>query len=402
MLQTLRKMRKNSIFLSLFLSAMSLSAQNVESDKAALLAEIEKNNTTLAALRQKAVADKQLNSVDNVLPDPSFNFSNTWGNQPGSVTSQSYSIEQELDWGTLSGIKKSTTRVANKDIDLNYLAERQIILAEVDQLIIELIYFNALCEELSMRQERAAQLKLLYEKKFNAGDADKLELNKVKINHTATIAEYRKAIADKEAIMDDLQRYNGDKPVKFNNKKYTTTALPPLVDLMKRAHETAPQIAKINNAIELEQQRLKLSKSEGIPNLSIGYAGSSAKKNRTNALTMGIDIPLWGNSRRKVKHQRVAVTVAEYEKKDVEVQIVSTLKRQYTNAKSLIQISEQFYRDLNDNEDIKILDKALDAGKLSLIDYLNEISFYYSAHDQALEAEKNAQLAISYLWTIFR
>lgn len=395
-------MRKKTLLLSLFLGALSLSAQNVERDKAALMSDIEKNNTTLAALRQKAIAAKQMNGVDNALPDPSFNFSNTWGNQPGAVTSQSYSIEQELDWGTLSGLRKKTTQSANKAVDLNYLIQRQALLAEADQLIVELTYYNALCKELALREERAVHLKELYQKKYDAGDADQLELNKVRLNHTSTLAELRKAKADRDALKEDLQRLNGNQDFSYSHTEYANANIPPLADLIKKAETIAPQIALVTHSIELERQKLKLSKSATVPNLSLGYAGSSARNDRTNAITVGIDIPLWGNSRRKVKQQRAEVTVAEMEKKDVEMQIKSTLQRQFTNATSLIQISHQFHKDLNENEDIKILDKALDAGKLSLIDYLNEITFYYSAHTQALEAEKDAQLAISELWNIFR
>ena len=395
-------MKNNSIILLLLLGSMSLSAQNVDNDKAALMSEIEKNNTTLAALRQKVIADKQLNGIDNVLPDPSFNFSNTWSNQPGSVTAQGYSIEQELDWGTISGRRSKTTKSANREVDLKYLAERQTLLAEADLLIIELIYYNALCEELSIRKERASLLRDLFTKKFAAGDADRLELNKVKLNYTATMADLRKAKADRDAISDDLQRLNGNKPFVFKNTKYTSTALPPLSELMIMAEKNAPQIALVNNAIELEQQRLKLSQSEGIPNLTVGYAGSSAKHERTNALTVGFDIPLWGNSRRKVKQQRAAIAVAELEKTDVVTKIKSTLKKQYANAISLKEISEQFNKELNENEDIDILNKALNTGKLSLIEYLNEITFYYNAHDRALEAERDVQISFSNMWKIFR
>lgn len=388
--------------LALFFVAMSLSAQNVENDKAALMSEIEKNNTTLAAMRQRVIADKQKNSLSNTLPDPSFDFSNTWGNQPNSVTSQSYSIKQDLDWGTISGLRKKTINSSNKTADLNYLIQRQILLAQVDKLIVDLTYGNALCEELGIREQRAAEIKELYEKKFAAGDADQLELNKVRLNHTATIAELRKAQADRDAVLNDLQRVNGNHPIIFTHTDYADIPLPPLAELMKRAEANAPQIAMVANTIEEERQKLKLSKTEGLPELTLGYAGSSARSNRTNAITVGLSIPIWGNSQRKVKQQKAELTVAELEKEDVETQIKSTLSKQYTNVTSLCQISDQFKKELHANEDIEILNKALKAGKLSLIDYLNELTFYYSAHTQALQAEHNSQLALSELWYMFR
>lgn len=394
-------MRKNSLLL-LLLCILPLSAQNVEKEKSTLLAEIEKNNTTLAALRQKVIADKETNNLDKALPDPSFDFSNTWGNQPQSVTSQSYSIEQELDWGTLSGLRNKTRKSENKIVDFNYLLARQSLLAEADQLIVQLTYSNALCEELSMREERSANLKYLYEKKFSAGDADQLELNKVRLSYTSSVAELRQAKAERDEILENLQRLNGNHPINYLHTDYASNQLPTLGTLLQRAEIQAPQLAIASSTIEREHRRLKLSKTEGLPNLNIGYAGSTAKGDNTNAITIGFDIPLWGNNRRKVKQQRAALTLAEMEKKDVEIQIKATLNRRYNNAYSLVQIAEQFRKELTVNEDISILDQALEAGKLSLIDYLNEISFYYSARTQALEAERDSQLAISEVWNMFR
>lgn len=111
---------------------------------------------------------------------------------------------------------------------------------------------------------------------------------------------------------------------------------------------------------------------------------------------------MWGNSRRKVKQQKAALRQAEYEKKDVEAQVKANLSRQCTNSTSLCLVAEQFRKELTSNEDISILDKALNTGELSLIDYLNEVAFYYAAHTQALESERDSQLAVSDLWSIFR
>ena len=394
-------MRKNSILVLLF-CALPLSAQNVEKDKAALMAEIERNNTTLATLRQKVVAEKQKNAVDNGLPNPSFDFSNTWGNQPQDVPTQNYSVEQEFDWGTITGQRKRTTKSANKVVDLNYQIERQTLLAEAELLIVELTYNNALCEEIRMREERAAELKDLYEKKFKAGDADQLELNKVRLNHTSIVAELRKAIADGEAVKENLKRLNGNKDFKYEYSSYANKALPTLAALQNQAKTLAPQMLILNSNIDLETQRLKVSKSEAFPNLKLGYAGSNAKDIRTNALTIGIDLPLWGNDRRRMKQQKAELAVAKLEKQDMETQINATLTRQYKNAISLYQISEQLKKELQINEDITILDKALSAGKLSLIEYLNEIMFYYDTRTQSIEAERNAQIAIASVWDIFR
>ena len=44
--------------------------------------------------------------------------------------------------------------------------------------------------------------------------------------------------------------------------------------------------------------------------------------------------------------------------------------------------------------------RSLEAGQLSLLDYLLEQSFYYSARTALLDAERDAQLALSQLRTL--
>ena len=393
---------KNIIFLSLLAITLPSWAQKPTNERTSILAEIEKNNTTLAALRQKAVTEKQQNTMDNALADPTVEFSNSWGTRSGSVIKQNFSIEQELDWGTISGLRRNTSESENKIVDLNYLVERQVILAEADQLLVDLIYNNALYEEMSYREMRASDLRKLYEKKFFAGDANQLEVNKVRLNHTAIVAELRRVQAQGEEIREDLQRLNGNHPITVTSTAYGRSTLPPLTELLQHTATRVPQMVKLQSTIEKEERKLKLRKAEGIPALSIGYAGEVAKGDNTNGITFGLSIPLWGNSRRKVAQQRSALTLAELEKTDVETQIKGTITRQYKNALQLCQIANQFRKELSENQDLSILDKALSLGQLSLIDYLNEITFYYSARTQALEADHKSQLAVSKLQTWFR
>lgn len=387
---------KRHLILYCLLAALPLHAQPAGNERDNLLSEIEKNNTTLAALRQKAVAEKQGNKVGNALPDPKIGFSQSWANK------QTYSVEQELDWGTLSGLRKKVTSKSDEIAELNYQLERQALLSEADQLIVLLIYQNALCEEMGYREERANTLRQLYEKKFKTGDANQLEVNKVRLNHTATIANLMNVRAQRDNTLGELKRLNGNRPIQCTTARYGQTQLPPLADLMERAESISPQLALARTHIQREQQQLQLSKSEAMPSLSLGYEGEFSKIERTNSLNIGMSIPVWSNTRNKVRQQRASLTLAEMEQADTELQIRSDLDRRYNVACQLLEIAAKFRKELTANEDISILDKSLEAGQISLIEYLNEVDFYYDAHTQVLEAERDSELAVSELWSIFR
>ena len=394
-------MRKSLLYIFLLLP-FPIVAQKLDSNRAGMLAEIEKNNTTLIALRQQAEADKAQNRVGNALPDPTFGFSYSWGNKSGMEGKKTFSAEQELDLGTLTRKRSKLAKSANAVIDWNYRLERQTILAEADLLLVQLVYHNANCEELSSRMERAKLLKEVYEKKMLAGDANQIELNKIRLFHTSAMANYKRAQAERAVTLDELQRLNGNQPVQYGHTEYSTIDLPTLNVLEEKAMDLSPLIQSANANIKQEKENLKLNKIEALPGVSIGYTGEHVGGNNYNGVSVGVSVPLWGNSRRKVSQQRTAVLAAEMNKHDAENQILSKMKLQYDNAKSLLELSKQYKTELANNEDLKILEKALKAGQISLLEYLTEVAFYDNARSEVLSIERDSQLAISQLFSIFQ
>ena len=392
---------RTTLLYSMFFLAIPLMAQRPEERRTAFLQNIEKNNTTLVALRQQVVADKAQNRIGNALPDPTFGFSYSWGNQEGMEGKKTFSAEQTLDLGVLSGQRKKAVAAENAVVDGNYLLERQTILAEADLLLVQLIYENAVCEEWSARMERALQLKDLYENKLKAGDVNQIEVNKIRLYYTAALANYRKAEADRKMTIDQLRRMNGDQPVNCGYTQYGPIQLPELRELESKVQELSPQIKQAYAKVQKEKDNLKLSKIEGLPEISVGYTGEHVGGNNYNGVSVGVSLPIWGNTRRKVSQQRTAVLAADMNLKDVETQTVARLKLQYENARRLIEVALQFTESINKNEDLEILRKALDLGQMSLLEYLTEVSYYDDLHLQAIEVERDSQIALSKLYSIF-
>ncbi len=55
---------------------------------------------------------------------------------------------------------------------------------------------------------------------------------------------------------------------------------------------------------------------------------------------------------------------------------------------------------LENNNNEPLLKKALDAGEISLLNYLLEIEYYYNAVNKALEAERDFELAVAELQAV--
>ena len=71
--------------------------------------------------------------------------------------------------------------------------------------------------------------------------------------------------------------------------------------------------------------------------------------------------------------------------------------QQYATARHLLDASDKLRSDLSTTSNTTLLRRALDEGQISLLDYLLEMSFYYTARTTLLDTERQAQQAISTL-----
>ncbi len=97
------------IILLLFAMGFTLSAQD---NIAAVLKAIEKNNTTLKALRETADAEKLKNKTGIFLSNPEAVYNYLWGGDPTDIGNRTdISLIQNFDIPTITGMKIGPQRV---------------------------------------------------------------------------------------------------------------------------------------------------------------------------------------------------------------------------------------------------------------------------------------------------
>ncbi len=383
---------KHTLLYMLFAAALPGWAQ-----RPALLDSIEANNTSLQALVVQTQATMQQNRSDMRLSDPEAEVGYFFGSPKGIPNRVNVSVSQSLDWGVITGRRRKLAKAGDIVAHENYRLQRQTVLAEALQTLTQMVYYNRLCNELDERLQLAQEMQLLYEKKFAEGDLNQLEVNKVKLNATVAQAELRRAQSERQALQLNLQRLNGGKPLECNDTLYYAEALPALADLMAQVKESHPQVLSSEGAIKQSLQQLKLAKSESWPTFSVGYSGEYVKDSKYSGITLGMSIPLWGNTRAKVRQSRTEVLARQLDLADVETQLSASLQQQYATALALQQTADRLKDELKLTGNARLLRRSLDEGQISLLDYLLELSFYYDARTAQLEAERDARLAAAAL-----
>lgn len=375
-------------------AAITVNAQNNINP---VLSSIEENNTTLKALREQAEADKLQNKTGIFLDDPEVGFNYLWGRPTDIGNRTDFSVSQTFDIPTITGMKSRLANGKNNLVEWQYKADRMNILLEAKQYCIELVYYNSLLRELYLRLEHAETIAKGYKDRMDRGDVSILEYNKVNLNLSTIQGEISRMEVERDALLAQLKRLNGGIDVVFNDANYGSRELPlNFNEWYVQAEDKNPVLAYVRNEIEVSQKQVSLSKAMNLPKFTAGYMSEKVVGQRYQGVSLGISIPLWSN-KNQVKQAKAAVAAAQSREADTKQQFYSQLQIQYSKAMGLKTTADKYRKSLANVNNTILLKKALDAGEISLLDYMVEMGLYYDNVNQTLAAERDYQLAFAEL-----
>jgi outer membrane protein TolC len=388
-----------TILISLTLSAACSAACSVaaQTGQDAVMAAIETNNSTLIALREQMEAQKLGNRTGIFLAGPEVTFNYLWGNPGITGNRKDFSVTQSVDMATLTGMKNRMADGRNHLLELQYRAERVSLLLEAKQHCIELIYHNALKKELDLRLHHAQTIADAYKERLERGDVSRLEYNKALLHLSSARGEGARVDVERRALLSELKRLNGGEEVTLDEELYPEVVFPADFDgWYARAEQLNPVLEYVRQETAVSKQQVSLSKAMGWPALSAGYMSEAVVGQHYQGMTLGISIPLWENKNR-VKQAKAAVRAAETRQADRIHQFHSHLRTLYERASGLKRTAEGYRQSLATLNNTALLKKALEAGEISLLDYMVEIGLYYDAMNQALSAERDYRLLLAEL-----
>ena len=390
-------MRKYIILIAVLAVAGPAAAQQTID---AVLQQIERNNTTLEALRKQTEADKLQNKTGITLPDPEVSFDYLWGDPSSIGNRKDFGVTQSFDIATIAGSRRRVADAQNGLLDVEYRAGRMAVLLEAKQTCIQLIYYNALKAELEQRLAHAQAVADFYDRQLADGNANRLEVNKARLSLSAAQGELRRNEVERTNLLAELQRLNGGEPIVFEQAAYAQPVLPQDFEAWyDEAAAANPVLAYARQNIELKRREMKLGKLTGLPQISAGYMSELVPESNFRGITLGLSVPLWSN-RNRVKQAKAAVVAAELQQKDATVQFYERLRNQYDRTLGLQRTAGEYRKALAELDNTQLLRKALDAGEISLLDYIVELGLYYTTVDEALAAERDYELALTELQSV--
>ena len=381
----------------LCLNAFLIVSQNNISE---VLQSIEENNSTLNALRKTTDAQILENKTGVYLSNPEIEFGYLWGKPDPVGNRTDFSATQAFDIPTITGMKKKLADKQNVSAEMLFKAERMSILLEAKKLCIDLIYYNSVLDELGKRLSYAQRIADIYERRLSEGDANRLDLNKAQLNLLNAQGELKRIEVERNAVLSKLKQLNGGVEISFDEMHFEAILLPPsFEEWFDHAEQVNPILSFVRQEVEVSNELVRMHKTKRLPSFSAGFMSEKIVGEKFQGIKVGISIPLWEN-KNQVAHAKASVRAAEARHIDGIQKFYMEMKNQYDRASGLNEISQNYRNSLNSSNSAELLQIALDAGEISLLNYLNEISLYYNTVDLALQAELDFQKAVAELLAV--
>lgn len=341
-----------------------------------VLKQVASNNLTLQALAHDNQADVLDIKASNSIGGPSVEYSPFFTKGYSGVAESELVVSQEIDFPTKYAARNKQAKMQNIVGEQLLIKQRRDILLQAQLLCIDLIRLN---QTLSMLHERLANSETLlqmYQKRMDAGDANALELNKVKLDCMEVRTLVNEAQGERTSLLQQLRQLNGGKPIDVID-----TVLPEYPQITNfesyRALALASDadVAVAQTALRSADMNLKLQKNEWLPNISFGYRRNTEQGEGINGFLVGVSFPLYSNSS-NVKAARQRRESAELQVVQAQNEAEATLRTNYEQLQGLQQVI--------DHSDVKLLQesltlfaKALQQGEITALVYYVEINSIY-------------------------
>ena len=341
-----------------------------------VLKQVAANNLTLQALVHDNQADVLDIKASNSIGGPSVEYSPFFSKGYSGVAESELVVSQEIDFPTKYAARNKQAQMQQTVGDKLLAKQRRDILLQAQLLSIDLIRLN---QTLSMLRERLANSETLlqmYQKRMEAGDANALELNKVKLDCMEVRTFVNEAQGERTSLLQQLRQLNGGKPIDV-----TDTVLPDYPQITNfeeyRAFALASDadVAVAQTALRAADMNLKLQKNEWLPNISFGYRRNTEQGEGINGFLVGVSFPLYSNSS-NVKAARQRRESAELQVVQAQNEAEASLRTKYEQLQGLQQVI--------DHSDVKLLQesltlfaKALQQGEITALVYYVEINSIY-------------------------
>lgn len=363
-----------------------------------LLRSMETHNTELKAFSQRMQAQKTENKLSNNLPDPTVSYSHLWGADNSSETIGELIVSQSMDFPTLYHTRRQLNRQKNAMADHEYQLKRREILLKAQEIGFDIILLRKEQLLLKERHQNASELAILYQQRIESGDANVIELNKVKLEllNAKTEASINETNLKKKE--EELIILNGSIPFQTEQLTYPSIVLPTdYAEIKDDVLNGELALAALEQESRVGHNLLKVAQESWLPKLEIGYRRNTESGAPFNGFVVGFSVPLFEN-KGKVKMARQQLLSTELSKEQVKSETAYNALQNFREAQKTKLLMDEYASLFKEHSDLLILKEALKSGQISLIEYFSEAAIIYQSQLNYLQLENKYHKTVASLF----
>jgi len=353
----------------------------------ALLVSIEANNKTLQTVKKAGEAQILQNSTGLTLENPQINYDYMIGRPVGAGNQTDIVVSQGFDFPGVYMKKKELSLEKNKLTDMNYQIVLKQILYDAKFICVDQIYRNKLNHEYELRKKSLEQLISNFQKKMDKGEATIIEVNKVQLQLIELNKEYELNLSMIRQNNSKLTALNGGIVVELNDVEYPVSLVNQTFDgYYAEISDKDPMLKMAEQQNTIAQKQIEMSKSMTFPKFELGYHYQGILGQTFNGAHAAVTIPLWEN-KNVVKASQANAETIELEKQVYQNDRYFELKGVYEKYQALNKTLIQYQSVFSTFTNTALLEKAYNLGEMNIIEYFQELTFYYENYNDFLETE---------------
>ena len=236
--------------------------------------------------------------------------------------------------------------------------------------------------------ENFDSLTVSYTRAWEKGEVTILDLNKIKIEHARASAADRDAQGKVAALTAEIVALSGgdisaDELVSLVD--YPMYHLPesghgcrPEDGMMEKVVRDSPQFKVLAAQEKVAAEKSGLASKERFPKLTLGYVHAYEDGNHFNGLSAGLTLPVFSR-----KSSKLAAEAEEYAVKSGNMmktqEMIATANADCARVHTLQRQLAMLGPAVENTNNTRLLKMALEGGEISLLEYLQETSYFVDA-----------------------
>lgn len=372
------------LFLSVLTFANALNAQNILEN---ILHQVDSNNLTLKALRQRLEAERIATRIGLTPGNPQAEVIYQWGSPVDIGNKTTISITQQIDFPTAYVYRAKLAKGMANALESEFRVKRMDVLQRAAFIYADLVYQNALIVELQRHQKSAMVMAQSLKQKFEAGEIGIIPYTQAELIYLELNSRIKQVKLLQKSLSDELMALNGSVPLAISDSVIFIPDLPESFEEWFNLSITQnPELAYLKSEMDNSRIRLKLSKAETLPSFNLGYASEKVVGERFQGVVVGMSVPLWEKSN-TVRYAKANERYFQLVTDEYLFTFRQNSERLFNKAQKLRELALLLSDNIKRLYVVEKLQLALEKGEISIDEYYAELNNYNSIRERLLEVQ---------------